>query len=317
MKLFVQIPCLNEAETLPLVLKSIPKHIPGIDTVEVLVIDDGSTDDTVAVARELGVTHFVHHTRNQGLGQSFQDGVEYALEHDADIVVNTDGDNQYPQDQIANLVQPILNGRADIVIADRQTHKIEHFSPMKKWLQRVGSRVVNFAAGTNLPDAASGFRAYSRESLIKLNTITRFSYTMETIIQAGNKRLAITSVPIDTNPKTRESRLFKSTPEHVFKSAVAIIRAYVMYKPYVIFGSVGLFLLVAGSIPFARFLYLTFADKSGRGHLQSLIIGSVLLIGAFLCLVLNIIADLIRTNRSLIEQNLEHTKRTRFTKARL
>src|SRR5438270_249407 len=225
MRLVVQIPCLNEETTLPLVLESIPEKVPGVDEIIILVIDDGSTDKTVEVAKRYGVKHFVRHVRNQGLGRSFHDGVLKALELDADIVVNTDGDNQYPQNRIGDLVQPILNGEADIVIADRQTQKIEHFSFTKKLLQRVGSRVVSRAAGIELPDAASGFRAYSRESLLRLNTITRFSYCTETIIQAGNKGLHIVSVPVDTNPKTRESRLFGSTSEHVRKSALTIVRA--------------------------------------------------------------------------------------------
>lgn len=315
MKVIVQIPCLNEEQTLPLVLKSIPKSIPDVDSIEVLVIDDGSTDQTTAVARQHGVKHIVRHSRNRGLGISFQHGIERALELGADIVVNTDGDNQYPQERITDLVQPIIAGTADIVIADRQTHKIAHFSLFKKWLQRVGSAVVNLAAGTNLPDAASGFRAYSREALMELNTITTFSYCMETIIQAGNKHLAITSIPIDTNPKTRESRLFKTTWQHVRKSASAIIRAYIMYRPQVVFGTLGILFFVAGSIPFARFLLLTFiTDKGGRGHLQSMLLGLILLMAAFLCVVLNVIADLIRINRTLVEQNLTHAKRLRYKK---
>ena len=212
MKLVVQVPCLNEEETLPSVLQSIPRVIDGIDEIVIVVIDDGSSDRTVEVARSLGVTHFVRHARNQGLARSFQDGVNYALEIGADIVVNTDGDNQYPQERIPDLVQPIVEGRADIVIADRQVHLVEHFSPAKKPLQKLGSRVVNRAAGTDLPDAASGFRAYSRESLMRLNMVTRFSYCMESIIQAGNKRLKIESVPVVTNAKTRESRLFSVDP---------------------------------------------------------------------------------------------------------
>jgi glycosyltransferase involved in cell wall biosynthesis len=303
---------LNEETTLPLVLESIPKSIPGIDSIEILIIDDGSTDHTIEVAKAHGVKHFVHHARNRGLGISFSDGVARALELGADVIVNTDGDNQYPQERIADLVQPIIRGRADIVIADRQTHKIAHFSPAKKLLQRFGSYVVNQAAGTDLPDAASGFRAYSREAILQLNTVTRFSYCMETIIQAGNKRLKIESLPVTTNPRLRASRLFKSTPEHVFKSAMAITRAYIMYKPYMIFGITGAILFVLGAIPFARFVYLTLADHSGRGHLQSLILGSVLLVASFICVALNIIADLIRINRILIEHNLEHTKRMRF-----
>lgn len=312
MKLVVQIPCLNEEATLPLVLESIPKKIAGVDEIIVQIIDDGSTDKTVEVAEKHGVTEFVRHARNQGLGRSFHDGVHQALALGADIVVNTDGDNQYPQDRIADLVQPIIASQADIVIADRQTSKIAHFSATKKLLQRLGSAVVNKAAGTKLPDAASGFRAYSRESLIRLNTITRFSYCTETIIQAGNKGLKIVSIPVETNPKLRESRLFKSTPEHVLKSAVTIIRAYVMYKPYMVFGTLGVTLFFLGLIPFARFVILSLEDGSTGGHIQSLLVGSLLMITAFLCLVLNVIADLIRINRILIEDNLEQTKRQRF-----
>jgi glycosyltransferase involved in cell wall biosynthesis len=312
MKVVVQIPCLNEESTLPLVLKSIPRKIKGVDEVIVLVIDDGSTDQTLSVARQHGVKNFVHHTRNQGLGLSFHDGVLKALELGADIVVNTDGDNQYPQERIGDLVQPILDGEADIVIADRQTHQISHFSTAKKLLQRVGNAVVNKAAGTTLPDAASGFRAYSRESLMRLNTITRFSYCTETIIQAGNKGLCITSIAIDTNPKLRESRLFRSTAEHVRKSAITIIRAYIMYKPYIIFGWLSGLLFALGLIPFARFTYFSLKEHSTNGHIQSLLIGTLLMITAFLCLMLNIIADLIRINRVLTEDNLEQTKRQRF-----
>jgi glycosyltransferase involved in cell wall biosynthesis len=312
MKLVVQIPCLNEEATLPAVLESIPREIPGIDEIDILIIDDGSSDATIEVAKAHGVKHFVRHARNRGLGVSFADGVAYALEHGADIVVNTDGDNQYPQARIADLVQPIISDQADIVIADRQTHKIAHFSTGKKLLQRFGSHIVNQAAGTNLPDAASGFRAYSKQSLLQLNTITRFSYCMETIIQAGQKRMKIVSLPVTINAPTRKSRLFGSKPEYVTKSASAIIRAYIMYKPYVVFGLTGAVLFFLGLIPFGRFVYLTAINQDGHGHLQSLIVGSVLLTGAFICLALNIIADLIRINRVLIEHNLEHTKRMRF-----
>lgn len=312
MKLVVQIPCLNEEATLPLVLKSIPKKIAGIDDIDILVIDDGSTDKTVEIAKKHGVKHFVRHARNQGLGRSFHDGALKALDMGADIVVNTDGDNQYPQERIGDLVRPIIHGESDIVIGDRQTHKIEHFSLAKKLLQKLGSAVVNKAAGTRLPDAASGFRAYSRESLIRLNTITRFSYCTETIIQAGNKGLHIESVEIDTNPKLRESRLFNSTWEHVLKSAVTIVRAYVMYKPYMIFGVLGSVLFLIGLVPFLRFVLLSLHDGSTTGHIQSLLVGSLFMIGAFLCLVLNIIADLIRINRILTEDNLEQSKRLRF-----
>ena len=311
-KLVVQIPCLNEATTLPLVLAGIPKKITGIAKIIVLVIDDGSTDNTVAVARAHGVKHFVYHRQTQGLGRSFHDGVNYALSIGADIVVTTDGDNQYPQARIKDLVRPILKKQADIVVADRQTQTIPHFSVFKKLLQRVGSRVVNIAAGTSVNDAPSGFRAYSKESLLRLNTITRFSYTLETIIQAGNKGLSITSVAVITNPKLRESRLFKSTSEHVRKSAITIIRAYIMYKPYMVFGTLAAILFGLALVPFGRFIILGLQDHSTRGHIQSLLVGSMFMIASFLCIVLNIIADLIRINRVLTEENLEQTKRLRF-----
>lgn len=313
MKLVVQIPCLNEEETLPLVLKSIPKKVKGVDEIVVLIIDDGSTDKTIEIAKSYGVKHFVRHKGNMGLARSFHDGVNYALSIGADIVVNTDGDNQYPQERIGDLVQPILEGRAEIVVADRQTAKIAHFSPLKKLLQRFGSWVVNKAAGTKIPDAASGFRAYSRYSLMRLNVVTKFSYCMETIIQAGNKRLAITSIPVTTNPKTRESRLFKSTWQHVRKSGAAIIRAFIMYKPYVVFNTLGLILLIGGLFPFLRYLFYEL-DGVGGSHLQSLIVGSILLIASFLSFVLGIVADLIHINRILIEDELEHSKEVRFSK---
>jgi glycosyltransferase involved in cell wall biosynthesis len=313
-KVVVQVPCLNEEETLPLVLRSIPRHIDGVDEIVVLVIDDGSSDRTVEVARQHGVTHLVRHARTQGLARSFQDGVNYALSIGADILVNTDGDNQYPQQRIGDLVRPIVAGTADIVIADRQVHLVEHFSRGKVFLQRLGSRVVNRAAGTTLPDAASGFRAYSRESLMRLNTVTRFSYCMETIIQAGNKNLKIDSVPVVTNPKTRESRLFASTRQHVMKSMAAIVRSYVMYKPYVIFGWAAAFFSLVGISPFVRYAVLQAMGEPGRGHVQSLLVGSVLLIVSFLCVMLGVVADLIRTNRILLETALEHARRSRFDK---
>ncbi len=313
MKLFVQIPCLNEEETLSSVLQSIPKKIDGIDDISILVIDDGSSDKTIKIAKSLGVNHFVIHKQNQGLAKSFSDGLDYCLSHGADIIVNTDGDNQYPQADIGKLVRPILAGKAEIVIGDRQTHTIKHFSALKKFFQKVGSVVVNKAAGTNLPDAASGFRAYSRDAAIKINVITTFSYCMETIIHAGNKRIPITSVKITTNPKTRESRLFKSMWHHMYKSAVAIIRSYIMHKPYIIFVNLGILFFLLGLIPFARFIYIYFAEHHG-GHLQSLIIGAVFFFASGISFALAIIADLIRTNRILTEDTLERTKKIQYSK---
>ncbi|HSX06864.1 MAG TPA: glycosyltransferase family 2 protein [Candidatus Saccharimonadia bacterium] len=312
MKVIVQIPCLNEEATLPLVMKTMPKKISGVDVLEYLIVDDGCTDKTVAVAKTLGIHHIVTHKKTMGLARSFRDGTTRALELGADIVVNTDGDNQYPQDRIPDLIRPILDGKAEIVIADRQTSKIAHFSPGKKLMQRFGSWVVNKAAGTNIPDAASGFRAYSKNALIRLNIVTQFSYCMETTIQAGNKHIPIVSVPVVTNPKTRESRLFKSSWEHVFKSMSAIIRAYVMYRPYVVVGTVGTSLAIIGIIPFVRFFILFMTEHRPGSHLQSLIFGVVALMGAFICLALSVIADLTRTNRILQEETLEQVKAIRF-----
>ncbi len=313
MKVFIQIPCLNEEKTLPLVFKTMPKSLPGVDEVEWLVIDDGSSDKTVEVAKKLGVKHFVRHRRNMGLARSFRDGVDYALKHGADIVVNTDGDNQYPQDRIKDLVKPIVDGNADIVIGDRQTAKIAHFSGFKKLMQRFGSWVVNQAGGTNLPDAASGFRAYSKNALIKINVVTEFSYCMETIIQAGHKRLKIESVPVETNEKTRESRLFKNIWQHMFKSGAAIVRSYLMFRPYVLFVSLGVILFIASAVPFIRFIIFALEGQT-RGHLQSLIFGSAMLVGSLLSFALVVIADLLRINRILLEDQLERIKEAQYKK---
>lgn len=311
MRVFVQIPCLNEEETLPSVLATIPREIPGVDSVEILVIDDGSTDRTVEVARALGVKHIVSHVRNMGLARSFHDGVDYALAHGADVVVNTDGDNQYPQERIADLVAPIIAQQADIVIADRQTATIKHFSPFKRMMQKIGSDVVNRAAETDLPDAASGFRAYSRYALLRLNVVTQFSYCMETIIQAGNKRLRILSVPVETNPKTRESRLFSNIFQHMAKSGTAIMRSFVMFKPHAIFLTLGVIFGIVGIIPFVRFFVLWLMDSQGA-HVQSLLFGTAMLACALVCFALLVIADLQRSNRVLIEDVLERVKAIQY-----
>lgn len=312
-KLIVQIPCLNEEETLPSVLHSIPKHIPGVETIETLIIDDGSTDKTVEVAKQHGVNHIISHTQNQGLAQSFKDGIHASLAAGADIIVNTDGDNQYPQEDIGRLIQPILNNTHDIVIGDRQTDTIKHFSPLKKFLQRFGTRIVQIAAQTNVQDAPSGFRAYSREAAISITLVTDFSYTLETLIQAGQRKLAITHVPIKTNPKTRESRLFKSMSEHVFKSMRTILRVYTMYQPFKIFLTGGIILFIIGTIPFFRVAYLMLRyQELISGHLQSLIVGTVLMIIGFLVIIIGIISDLLAINRKLLEETLRKVKELEY-----
>jgi glycosyltransferase involved in cell wall biosynthesis len=313
MRLFIQIPCLNEEKTRPQVLEKIPRSIPGVDSIDLMIVDDGCSDNTVEVARQLGVKHVVKHTRPMGLARAFRDGVDYALKHGADIVVNTDGDNQYPSDKIGELVQPILRHEADIVVGDRQTSKISEFSPFKKVMQHFGSWVVNKAAGTNIPDAASGFRAYSRKALMQLNIVTEFSYCMETIIQAGNKRIAITSYAITTNPKTRESRLFTNIFEHMAKSGGAIVRSFLMFKAHTIFMWATLIFGVLGMIPFVRYLYFLSVGQSS-GHVQSLLAGIALLICAVISLALLIISEVQRIQRKLIEDQLERTKEIMYSK---
>ncbi len=313
MKVVVQIPCLNEELTLGKVIDSIPKKIKGVSKITILLIDDGSSDKSLKIAKAHGVSEIIHHTKTIGLGKTFHDGVMRGLELGADIIVNTDADDQHPQNLIGELVKPILDGRADIVIGDRETGSVEYFSPLKKWLQKKGTQVVNAAAGTNVPDAASGFRAYSRESLMQINTVTRFSYTMETIIQAGNKGLAIESIPIIAKKAQRPSRLFKSMRQHVLRSASAIVRAYIMYKPYMVFTTLAIILLVIGLIPFARFVYFALHGERGQ-HTLSLLLGLTFLISSLLSVAIGILADLIRTNRILNELTLENLKRMRFKK---
>jgi glycosyltransferase involved in cell wall biosynthesis len=313
-KLVIMIPCLNEEATLPLVVATIPKKIEGIDSIDVLIIDDGSTDKTVLVAKQLGIKHFVHHSKTRGLAFSLRDGIRGAMELGADILVLTDGDNQYPQERIPDLIRPVLEREADIVIADRQVQTIDHFSPTKKFLQKFGTKVSNTAAGTNIPDATSGFRAYSKEAAIKLNLVGKFNFAMESTMQASHKNLSIATIKITTNPKTRESRLFNSIWEHVRKSAVALMNAYVMYRPFMVFLTIGFILFIGGMLPFVHFLYvyITTRNPFGAHHLQSLIIGTVLLNASFTSFTLGIVANLIRINRSLIEDVLEEQRRQRY-----
>jgi len=308
MKLIVQIPCLNEEQTLPATISAIPREIPGIDKVEILVIDDGSKDRTAETALELGVDHVLIHRRNMGLARSFRTGLDRCLALGADIIVNTDADNQYNGGDIAALVQPILAGIADVVVGDRQTHNIEHFSPAKKLLQRFGSYVVRKFSGVNVPDAVSGFRAISRDAAFRLNIVSPFSYTLEMLIQVGAKGVAVASVPVRTNPKTRDSRLFSSTFHFIERSASTLVRMYTMYRPLKVFTLIGLIVAIIGAIPIVRFLYFYFF-VNGTGKIQSLIIGSALLTIGILTFLLGLVADLLSHNRQLIEMTLEKVRR--------
>ena len=308
MKLIIQIPCFNEEQTLPQTIADLPTQINGIDEIEWLVIDDGSSDNTIEVAKKLGVHHIVINKKNMGLARSFRRGIEAGLKAGADIIVNTDGDNQYVGADISKLVEPILQEQADLVIGDRQTSKIEHFSKFKKLLQWFGSGVVRKLAGIWVPDTVSGFRAFSRKAAIKLNIVSPFSYTIETVIQAGKRDIAVTSVPIRTNPKTRDSRLFKSIPDFIHRQVSTIIRMYAMYEPLKVFFLIGTFLSILGLIPIIRFLYFFFTS-GGDGHIQSLILGGVLLMMGFISYLAGMLADLISFNRQLLEMTLEKVRK--------
>ncbi len=308
MKLIVQIPCYNEEQTLPQTVADIPREIDGIDVVELLIIDDGSSDRTIEVARELGVNHIVVNKKNMGLARTFRRGLEASLFAGADIIVNTDGDNQYAGADIAKLVEPIIAGRADLVIGDRQTAKIAHFSPFKKLLQWLGSGVVRKLAGVWVPDAVSGFRAFSREAAIRTNVVSPFSYTIETVIQAGKKDMAVESVPISTNAKTRESRLFKSIPAFIERQLSTIVRMYAMYQPMRVFFFLGTGLMLLGFLPVLRFLYF-YLTGDGDGHVQSLLLGGVLMMMGFIAYIAALVADLISFNRQLLEMTLEKVRR--------
>lgn len=301
MKLIIQIPCLNEAGTLAIALKDLPREVPGFDTVEWLIIDDGSTDDTVRVARENGVDHVVRHTRNQGLARGFMTGLDACLRLGADVIVNTDADNQYNAADIPALTAPIVSGEADIVVGARPIATIEHFSPIKKLLQKFGSWVVRVASKTDIPDAPSGFRAMSRAAAQRLVVFNDYTYTLETIIQAGQKNMAITSVPIRVNGDLRPSRLVKSIPSYIRRSIGTIIRIFVVYQPFKFFGTLGAVLFGAGFLIGLRFLF-NYLGGEGEGHVQSLILAGALLGMGFQTFLVAFLADLLAANRKLLEE---------------
>ena len=312
MKLIIQIPCFNEAEQLPATLADLPRAVEGVDEVEWLIIDDGSTDATVEVARAHGVDHVVRLTNNKGLAAGFQAGLDACLKLGADVIVNTDADNQYFGGDIPKLVAPILEGRADMVVGDRETDTIEHFSPLKKRLQRLGSAVVRRASGTTVPDTTSGFRAYNREAALQMQVISKFTYTLETIIQAGKVLVAVDHVPIKTNEKTRESRLFPSMSSYVRRNAVSIFRVYSLYEPLRVFMIAAAIVAVPAAIIWARFLWFFF-NGEGNGHVQSLILGSTLLIIAVQFVALGVIADVLAASRTLQQRTLERVRRVELT----
>ncbi|NIS80809.1 MAG: glycosyltransferase [Anaerolineales bacterium] len=323
MKLIIQIPCFNESATLPDTIRDLPERVPGFDTVEYLVIDDGSTDDTARVAREHGVHHVRRSSLNRGLAHAFAWGLEEALKLGADVIVNTDGDNQYAGECVDDLTRPILDGEAEIVIGDRKVETIAHFSRLKKILQRAGSWVVRWASGTGIPDATSGFRAFSREAALQLAVFSSYTYTLETIIQAGKKGISITSVPVKTNQQLRASRLIQSVPRYVLRSAVTILRIFLMYEALRVFITVGIFPVIFGIFLLLRFGYY-FAIGDGAGHVQSLIVASILIVLGFLTFLLGMLADLIAKNRRLTEEvsyrlrkmEFEEKERTKASTAR-
>ncbi|HEY7059566.1 MAG TPA: glycosyltransferase family 2 protein [Vicinamibacterales bacterium] len=305
MKLIIQIPCLNEAATLPATLADLPRSIPGIDLVEVLVIDDGSRDNTADVARAHGADHIVRLRRNKGLAAAFQAGIDASLKAGADIIVNTDADNQYRGREIPRLIAPLLAGEADICIGDRNVAVVEHMSWRKRQLQRLGSWVVRQVSNTTVPDTTSGFRAYTREAALRMTIVSDFSYTLESIIQAGKKRMAIAHVAIATNPRTRQSRLFDSVFSYVKRSGATIVRIYTMYEPLKVFTYIGLVLFACGFAISLRFLYHYFTSFTGGGrYLQSLIYAAVLMIVGFQVLLIGLLADVISANRKLLEDLL-------------
>lgn len=308
MKLIIQIPCYNEAETLEIALNDLPKHIDGVDEIEYLIINDGSKDNTVEVAKNWGVNYVVNFKQNKGLAKGFMAGLDACLRNGADIIVNTDADNQYVGEDIAQLIQPILDGKADMVVGERPIDQTEHFSPLKKKLQHFGSWVVRKASRTDIPDAPSGFRAYSRDAALRMNVVNEYTYTLETIVQAGRNKMAITSVPIRTNGELRPSRLFNSMMGYVKKSMLTIIRAFLMYRPLMFFSTLGGIMSLVGVGIGIRFLCYLFAG-TGAGHVQSLILASMMIILGVMTIIVGLQGDIIAANRKLLEDIQYHVRK--------
>ncbi len=308
MKLIIQIPCYNEAETLEIALNDLPKHIDGVDEIEYLIINDGSKDNTVEVAKNWGVNYVVNFKQNKGLAKGFMAGLDACLRNGADIIVNTDADNQYVGEDIAQLIQPILDGKADMVVGERPIDQTEHFSPLKKKLQHFGSWVVRKASRTDIPDAPSGFRAYSRDAAMRMNVVNEYTYTLETIVQAGRNKMAITSVLIRTNGELRPSRLFNSMMGYVKKSMLTIIRAFLMYRPLMFFSTLGGIMSLVGVGIGIRFLCYLFAG-TGAGHVQSLILASMMIILGVMTIIVGLQGDIIAANRKLLEDIQYHVRK--------
>jgi glycosyltransferase involved in cell wall biosynthesis len=308
MKLVIQIPCYNEETSLPQTLHDLPRTLPGVDEIEYLIVDDGSTDRTVEIARELGVDHIVKLKHNRGLAYAFQVGLEAALQAGADIIVNTDADNQYRGEDVGRLIKPILEGQADIAVGDRGIAALEHFPPLKRFLQRLGSWVVERASGIPIPDATSGFRAFTREAALRLTILSEYSYTLETLIQAGARRMVVVFVPIHVNPPTRPSRLIRSIPAFLTLQAITTIRFYIMYRPLRVFSAIGGVLLAGGVLLGLRFLYF-YWQGGGTGKVQSLILAAILIIVGFQVCMIGLMADLVRMNRKILEDTLYVVRR--------
>lgn len=308
MKLLIQIPCYNEAQTLPATVQSLPRQIAGVDEIETLIIDDGSTDDTPEVARAVGVDYVVQLPRHSGLAAAFVAGLEACLKRGADIIVNTDADNQYNAADIAALIQPILERRADLVIGDRGVASLPAFSPLKRLLQRLGSWVISRASGVATPDATSGFRAISRQAALETLVLSNYSYTLETLIQAGARRLSVVYIPVKTNPSTRPSRLMNNIPHYIANSSVTILRAYTMYRPLRVFTLLGSLLILVGTVLGLRYVYFILIGQSG-GKIQSLILAAILMIVGFQVVLIGFLADLISFNRKILEEILFRIRR--------